>query len=389
VAALAAAVAVAGAAAVVAACDAADGGQLAAVLAGVPGQCPLRVVAHAAGVLDDATIGSLTSQRVSGVLRAKAEAAWQLHRLTAGMDLDAFIMFSSAAGVLGGAGQGNYAAANTFLDALAEYRRARGLPATSVAWGPWERASGMTSRLAGADRARISGGGAALSDADGLALLDLAAARDEAVLVAARLDVAGLRARAARGSVPPPLWAVLAGPVAHSAAAGPGGGLRGRLAGLPPAGQQRVLTGLVCATAAAVLGHPSADAVEPGRAFKDLGFDSLTAVELRNRLAAATGLRLSATLIFDYATPTALTEYLREGLSPDVSDDAKSVEEKIRKVLATVSLSRLRDAGLLEALLGLADFGDGLVSSEGTEIEDIDSLDAEGLIRMAFEKETE
>ena len=323
---LAAAVAARGAGVRVAACDAADRAALAGLLAGVPVSCPLTAVVHAAGVLDDGVTGSLTAARVGAVMRPKADAAWHLHELTRGADLAAFVLFSSAAATLGAAGQGSYAAANGFLDGLAGYRRAAGLPACSLAWGLWAGASGMTGHLGQGDRARMARGGvAALTAADGLALLDLAMSRDEALLVPARLDVAGLRAGAAGGAVLPALWRGLAAlpggqgrPSAVPAAPGTeavAGTLRRQLAGRPGAEQDRVLLDLVRAHVAAVLGHSSPEAVEPGRAFSDLGFDSLTAVELRNRLHAATGLRLPATLIFDYPAPLILAGRLRAELA--------------------------------------------------------------------------
>jgi hypothetical protein len=199
------------------------------------------MVIHTAGVLDDGVTESLTPERVDAVMRPKADAAWNLHELTvdSGADLDAFVLFSSAAATFGSAGQGNYAAANAFLDGLASHRRAAGLPAVSLAWGMWANASAMTSHLSEGERARISRGGmAALSVADGLTLLDLATARDEALLVPTRLNIAGLRAEAARGAVIPALWQGLAGgparPAATAAAAG-ANALRQRLTGLPAA----------------------------------------------------------------------------------------------------------------------------------------------------------
>ena len=168
---------------------------LAALLAMVRADDPLTGVVHAAGALDDGVIGSLTPERVDAVMRPKADAAWNLHELTATADLAAFVMFSSAAATFGSAGQGNYAAANAFLDGLASHRRSRGLPALSLAWGLWEQASGMTGHLGEAERARLRGDGmGALSAGDGLSLFDLTLARDEALLVPARLDLAALRA---------------------------------------------------------------------------------------------------------------------------------------------------------------------------------------------------
>jgi acyl carrier protein len=236
----------------------------------------------------------------------------------------------------------------------------------------------------------------ALTVHDGTGLLELAAGRDEAYLVPARLDVAGMRARAGRGQDVPALWRGLAGPPSRgraAAAAGPGGdtGSLGRqLAGLPAVKQEQLLTDLVRAHAAAVLGHASAGDVEPGRPFTDLGFDSLTAVELRNRLNAATGLRLPATLVFDYPSPVLLAGFLRAELGGDPEDAAAEADEStLRNVLATVPLSRFRDAGLLQALLRLADLGDDALAPASTEerADTIDTLDAESLVRMAFNTE--
>jgi acyl transferase domain-containing protein/NADPH:quinone reductase-like Zn-dependent oxidoreductase/acyl carrier protein len=312
----------------VAACDAGDRAALAGLLAAVPADSPLTMVVHAAGVIDDGVTGSLTPARVDAVMRPKADAAWHLHELTRGMDLDAFVLFSAAAATFGGAGQGNYAAANAFLDGLASYRRAAGLPAISLAWGLWATASAMTGHLGSSERARIGRGGMiALTAETGLALLDAAVDRDEAQLVAARLDVAGLRARAAQGQDVPPLWRGLVGGVARPAAAAAAGadadaadGLRRRLAGLPVADRDTLLLDLVRAHAAAVIGHASAEGVEPDRSFRELGFDSLTAVELRNRLNAATGLQLPATLVFDYPTPAVLCQYLLAQTSDQVTE---------------------------------------------------------------------
>jgi hypothetical protein len=337
-------VAGAGADVLVAACDVADRGALGAVLDAVPAARPLTAVVHAAGVLDDGIVGSLSAARVDAVMRPKADAAWHLHELTAGADLEAFVLFSSAAATFGSAGQGNYAAANAFLDGLAARRQAAGLPAVSLAWGLWAEASAMTGHLSGAERDRLGRGGmTALSVADGLGLLDLALARDEALLVPARVDVAGLRAAAARGHELPPLVRALAGGAARPAPAGvaagagaegldSGAALRAQLAGVSRADQERALVQLVRAHAAAVLGHAGPDAVEAERAFTDQGFDSLTAVELRNRLAAATGTRLPSTLVFDHPSPVALADYLRREIVPDERSTDAVALEAVRKL---------------------------------------------------------
>ena len=201
---LVAGIAAAGGMAQVAVCDAADKDALAGLLGSVPPDCPLTGVVHTAGVLDDGVITSLTPARVAAVMRAKADAAWHLHELTRDADLAEFIVFSSAVATLGGAGQGSYSAANAFLDALAARRRAAGLPATSIAWGTWVHRAGIGRNLTEADVARMNRGGMAeMGAAEGLALLDAVAARDEALLVAARMDIPGLRARYAGARASP------------------------------------------------------------------------------------------------------------------------------------------------------------------------------------------
>jgi NADPH:quinone reductase-like Zn-dependent oxidoreductase/acyl carrier protein len=326
-AALAAGLAVRGARVQVTACDVADRGQLARVLAGIPAGAPLTGVIHAAGVLDDGMVTAQTPARLAAVMRPKADAAWLLHELTRDADLDAFVLFSSAASAFGSPGQANYAAANAFLDGLAGHRLATGLPAVSLQWGLWADASTMTGRLGHGDLARIARGGLiALSAAEGLALLDAALARDEALLVPAPLDIAGMRAQAARGQAGgiPPLLGNL---VRVAGGPGPVGvpvadTLRRQLSGLDPAEQDQFVLDLIRDQAATVLGHASPEAVPPGATFRDLGFDSLTAVELRNRLQAATGLRLPATLVFDYPSPQVLATWLRSAIGRDESGPA-------------------------------------------------------------------
>jgi acyl transferase domain-containing protein/NADPH:quinone reductase-like Zn-dependent oxidoreductase/acyl carrier protein len=302
----------------VAACDTADREALALVLSGLPADRPLRAVVHAAGVLDDGVVESLTPEQLAGVVRPKWTSAWHLHELTAEADLDAFVLFSSTAGVWGGPGQANYAAANAGLDALAEHRAGLGLAATSIAWGPWDN-EGMAGNAAVADRQR-RGGIHALPPALALDALVKIVGSGEPALTVAGVDWAKY-APAFTAMRPSPLLAEL-----PEAAAAMEAAARDRedtglaaLRGLTGADRERAVLDLVRTHAAAVLGHGGSDSVEPRRAFSDLGFDSLTAVDLRNRLTATTGLRLPSTLIFDYPTATALARYLREQLGEDTA----------------------------------------------------------------------
>jgi acyl carrier protein len=391
-AALAADVAARGARVQVVACDVADRVALAGLLAQVPTASPLTGVVHTAGVVDDGVIETLTPGQVDAVMRPKADAAWHLHELTRDLDLETFILFSSAAAIFGGAGQGSYTAGNAFLDGLAAHRRAAGLPAVSLAWGAWVYQAGIGRNLSENSLVRISRSGIIdLAADEGLALLDLAISRDEPTLIPARLDLAGLRARAAQGADMPPLWHGLIGPVrpAASTAAAPVGAqaLRAQLAGLPPAGQLRVLTDLVRAHAAAVLGHASPEALEPGQAFKDVGFDSLTAVELRNRLGMSTGLQLPATLVFDYPTSARLSSYLSEILSPAANGnlDSGSEEDEIRRLLASIPIARLRDSGLLKTLTRLSGSEPSEPVSDEEDEDSINAMDAATLVRMAID----
>jgi acyl transferase domain-containing protein/NADP-dependent 3-hydroxy acid dehydrogenase YdfG len=351
-----------GAEVTIAACDVSDRAALAALLARIPAGRPLAGVVHAAGRLDDATVEGLSARHLETVLGPKADAAWHLHELTAGLPLTMFVLFSSVAGLLGAPGQANYAAANAVLDALATGRRQAGQPAVSIAWGPWDTSAGMTSDLTAPDLARMARAGLApLASEPGLELFDAALAAAGPLAVAARWDDASL-SEAGDGMVSPLLRGILTArpgaarrpatngsaghrhPAAPAAGAAPANGagpasdshgdLAARLAALATDDARRLLVDLVRSHVAAVLAYPSPDAVDVERAVSDLGFDSLTAVELRNRLDEATGLRLSATLAFDHPTVSALAEHLHRVLDPappPAEDTLRAAIEEVQR----------------------------------------------------------
>uniref|UniRef100_UPI0030F4294C SDR family NAD(P)-dependent oxidoreductase n=1 Tax=Streptomyces sp. GSL17-111 TaxID=3121596 RepID=UPI0030F4294C len=360
------------------ACDVSDRDEVAKLLASL--DRPLTMIVHTAGVLDDGVVDQLTPEQVERVMRPKVDAALHLHELTAGTNLSAFVLFSSAAALIGSPGQANYAAANAALDALAAARRARGLPATSLAWGLWADSTGMTGDMDEAALARLARMGVgAISTELGLALFDQALTAGAALLAPMRLDLPTLRAQA-RGGMLPALMRGLA-PVQRTG----GGSLAQRLAGVAEANRARVVLDVVRAQVAAVLGHASADAVEPGRAFKELGFDSLSAVELRNGLAQATGVRLPATLVFDHPTPAAIAEHLVSVVAPEAgAAGSRSEDDDIRALVASIPVARLRQAGLLDTLRSLADDASHAgAPAEGAAAVSIDDMDAADLVRMA------
>jgi acyl transferase domain-containing protein/acyl carrier protein len=296
------------------AADAADRESLAAVLATIPAEHPLTAVIHTAGVLDDAVVSGLTHEQINTVFRPKVDAAWNLHELTDGLDLSAFVLFSSSAAVFGGGGQGNYTAANGFLDALAQHRRAQGLPAVSIGWGLWSEASAMTGHLGKVGHKRFARGVLGLSSAEGVTLFDDALHCAQAVVVAAKLDFPTLQSQAASGELPPLLRGLVRAPRRPVQTFEGGDRLVQRLSPLPEAEQTRMLLDLVRSNAATVLGHRNGDTIKAAQEFQDVGFDSLTAVELRNRLTDATQLQLPATMVFDHPTPAALAGFLRHRL---------------------------------------------------------------------------
>ncbi|MFI1769795.1 type I polyketide synthase, partial [Streptomyces sp. NPDC020800] len=395
----------------VAACDTADRAQLAGLLAGIPEAHPLSAVVHAAGVLDDGVLTSLSPDRLTAVLRAKADAALLLDELTRPHGLSAFVLFSSAAGVLGSPGQGNYAAANAVLDALAHRRRAAGLPALSLAWGLWAEGSGMTGHLGTGDHARINRAGMTpLPTPDALQLFSTALSSaalssedsEEPLLVPVRFDLCAARSRADYGPLSPLLRGLVRLPAdrrARAAADGARSGgadeaarLRKRLARQSEGERRGTLLRLVRGHVAAVLGHDGTEAVAESRAFRELGFDSLTAVELRNRLKVATGLALRATLAFDFPTPLALAEHLGSRLLPADGTASAAGAAELRGLLSSIPIDRLREAGLLDRLIELAAPAPDLAcravaepAPRAVSIEAIDAMDVDSLIDLAHD----
>ncbi|MFG1989007.1 type I polyketide synthase [Actinoplanes sp. NPDC048988] len=320
-----------GAEVTIVACDVADRAALERLLADIPVDQPLDAVFHATGVLDDGLIDTLTPEQVNRVLRAKMTAARHLHELTAGRELSAFVLLSSAGATVGAPGQGNYVPGNAYLDALAQHRRSLGLPATTVAWGAWA-GTGMAT---GAVKDLLDRHGVpAIEPRLALTALEQVLDHDETLTLVA--DTRWDRYYVAMTAVRPnPLFAeipeVISLPAdrgrAEPADVAPGAGdLRSRLAGRPADERRRHLADLVRATAAAILGHAGADAVNARRPFTELGFDSVSAVDLRNRLRTATGLRLPATLIYDYPSPVALARHLdgELGLDGEMSLDGEA-----------------------------------------------------------------
>ncbi|MFE7134486.1 SDR family NAD(P)-dependent oxidoreductase [Streptomyces sp. NPDC057638] len=345
------------------ACDVSEREQVRALLREVPGDAPLTAVIHTAGALDDRVVTELDDASLDRVLRPKADAVGHLDALTRGLDLAAFVVFSSAAGVLGGAGQANYAAANAYLDALTARRRAAGHPAVSLAWGMWEPTGGMTARLDTGDTRRLTRSGVGLlAPAQGMRLLDAALGATRPALVPMALDRSTLRERARAGELPPLLTGIgggrtVAPPVSRTPAAGAG---RSRVTDISalPAGQRRDrLRDLVRAEAGAVLGRDGGAADGPGadKAFRDAGFDSLTAIELRNRLAAATGLTLPATVVFDHPNPAELADHLH-GLLFAPEDPAAVVRGHLDALAG--SLSALTEAADSGEAVNTGDTGD-------------------------------
>ncbi|MEV5839043.1 SDR family NAD(P)-dependent oxidoreductase [Nocardia sp. NPDC052112] len=379
----------------VVACDVTDPGAVRRLVAEVSEPWPLTGVIHAAGVLDDGVIAALTASRVDAVLAPKT-AAWYLHEATADLDLAAFVVFSSLSGTIGGPGQANYAAANTFVDGLVAHRRARGLAGRSLAWGPWARSSGMTGHLTDADAARtMRAGFTALSDEQALAAWDSVLETGPGHAVIAGVDTTAIRAKADAGLLPP-LLRELVPPAATRPAATSMviSGLRQRLAGLDADRQRQVVLDAVRAHVTAVLGRDGVSARDADRStFQDLGFDSLGAVELRNRVKAETGLALAATVVFDYPTPAALAEYLREqlldgpGKKPVRSIDA--VFEDLESALATENRGEEEKARIVARLQSIATSWAARIDTAGVhrddDVEDADEAELFAILDSELE----
>ncbi|MGV0771747.1 type I polyketide synthase [Mycobacterium syngnathidarum] len=375
-----------GAETTIAACDVADRAGLARLLSAIPEHRRLTSVIHAAGRVDDGLLRSLTPDQIDRVLQPKINGAVNLHELTKGSDLAEFVLFSSSSSVFGSPGQAHYAAANAFLNALAQYRHRNGLPTISLAWGLWADRTGTTRHLTDTDRARITRAGLAPIRSDhGMKLFDSSLATAEPFIAPIALERTVLRAQAGSGQKPAPLLRDMFQGIhlhnteSNSASQAPAS-LTTRLEGLPPAKQQRVLREVVRENAASVLGFVANATMDDDTAFKDIGFDSLTSVELRNRLAAATGLPLASTLVYDYSTPTALATYLGQELTTVDSVLTTTTEtelERLERMLAVPvddPLLRMRIAATLRSALPKWDSPQpataepGLPSSNGEDL---------------------
>ncbi|MGC0421419.1 SDR family NAD(P)-dependent oxidoreductase [Embleya sp. AB8] len=374
-----------GAEVVLAGCDTADRAALARLLAGIPAEAALTAVVHAAGVLDDGVLTELTTRRLDAALSPKMVAAWHLHELTRDLDLSAFVLFSSMSGLIGPAGQANYAAGNAYLDALAHHRRAQGLPGLSLAWGMWAERSSMTEQLTDVDLARLARLGVTLfSSEQGVALLDAALGLDQAALVPAALDLTSMRG----GTDVPPIMRRLAGRGVLSRAPRPvsagSGSVRDRLAGLPEEDRYEVLLDLVCTRMADVLQYAPGRSVDPDRAFSDLGVDSVSAVEFRNRLGAETGLRLAQTLVFDHPTAAAVARELIRQSAFRTPGPTGSVLAELDRVESALTMSSATGpdgdqiADRIEGLLvKLRAFRDSADRSEAARLDVTDATDEE------------
>ncbi|NKE63728.1 SDR family NAD(P)-dependent oxidoreductase, partial [Lentzea sp. PSKA42] len=372
-----------GARVTIAACDASDRQSLKAVIDTVP---DLRAVVHAAGIVEgNAPITALGIDQLDRLLKAKMTSAWLLHELTS--DLDAFILFSSGAASWGSGAQPAYAASNAYLDGLAHFRRAQGLKATSIAWGAWADSGMASENEEGAEQLRRRGVHTMKPDL-AITALHQAVEDDHTSLTITNMDWEKF-APSFTASRPSPL--LMGIPSVQKVLEEPettDSGLKERLLALPEAERTRTLLDLVRTEAAATLGFESAEAFGPTRAFRDVGFDSVTAVDLRNRLKAVTGVALPATLVFDHPTPTALARFIRTELLGEAVSNGNDPDAPIREALAAIPISRLRQAGLLDLVLQLGqDSGENNSAGDvvlAAEAESIDDMDGEALLRLAI-----
>jgi rifamycin polyketide synthase module 1/2/3 len=377
---------------VVESCADADRDAITALVAATAPEQPVTAVVHAADVTQTSSVDDTGERDLAGVFAAKVDTAVWLDELFRDTPLDAFVVFSSIAAVWGGGGQGPSGAANAVLDALIEWRRARGLRATSIGWGALDQIGvGMDEAALAQLRRR---GVLPMAPAVAVTAMVQAVAGNERSVTVADMDWAAF-IPAFTSVRPSPLFADLPEAKAALAASQPGDGdgdtaasLADSLRGVTDSEQQRILLRLVRGHASTVLGHGGAEGIGPRQPFQEVGFDSLAAVNLRNSLHAATGLRLPATLIFDYPTPEALVGYLRAELLREPEDDLAGREDDLRRVLASVPIARFKEAGVLETLLGLADV-DTTVPSAGPppaadDGELIDALDIAGLVQRAL-----
>ena len=359
----------------VVACDVADREALAKVIAGIPMQRPLSAVFHAAGVLDDAVVTSLTPERVDTVLRAKVDAAWNLHELTRDLDVSAFVMFSSMAGLVGGSGQANYAAANSFLDALAAHRRSHG-SAGDVAGLGAVGAGQRHDRAPGDRRPRPARPRRHPRDVRRMRRWNCSTPRwwsTNRSCCPPTSTCARCAPSSTAGTLPPMFVDLINAPARRQvddslAAAKSKSALLQRLEGCPKTSSTRCCWIWCARTSPRCWATPAPEAIDPDRAFQELGFDSLTAVEMRNRLKAATGLALSPTLIFDYPNSAALAGYMHHELVGTTSEQPAAQrpgEAEIQRVVASIPIKRLRQAGVLDLLLALANETDGAAPGGG------------------------
>ncbi len=365
------------------ACDVSERAGARLALDAVPPELPLGAVIHTAVVTDDGVLESLTPASFDTVLGPKVDGAWHLHELTAALDLSAFVLYSSVAGVLGSPGAANYGAANAFLDALAAQRRAAGLSGTSIAWGLWEEPTHLHVTTSAAQAARIRLMGVrALTSEEGLRLLDFACEAPDPFAIALRVDFGVLREHAREGIVLP-LMRDLIQTAARRAPGGAGGALVAQLAGAPEQEREGLVLAFLREQIAALLGHASPEDVDVELTFKELGFDSLGVVQLRNRLNHATGLNLPATLVFNYPTPVALAVHLHEQLDTAAGGLADDAVGQLREALLsrrTDPEERARLAARLRAVA--AELEGGEREDGGAAVERIESATAAELFEL-------